>query len=93
MFSMMPIYLEKIPQDVRDKEILLTAIIAELDAVNLYERLAAMTKDKSLKIVFMDVAKEEKTHVGEFQTLLLKLDREQEKELAEGKKEVDELTK
>jgi rubrerythrin len=51
-----------------------------------------MTKDKSLKIVFMDVAKEEKTHVGEFQTLLLKLDREQEKELAE-KKEVDELTK
>ena len=92
MFSMMPIYLEKIPQDVRDKEILLTAIIAELDAVNLYERLAAMTKDKNLKIVFMDVAKEEKTHVGEFQTLLLKLDREQEKELAE-KKEVDELTK
>ena len=93
MFSMMPIYLEKIPQDVRDKEILRTAIIAELDAVNLYERLAAMTKDKNLKIVFMDVAKEEKTHVGEFQTLLLKLDREQEKELAEGKKEVDELTK
>jgi rubrerythrin len=93
MSSMMPIYLEKIPQDVRDKEILRTAIIAELDAVNLYERLAAMTKDKSLKIVFMDVAKEEKTHVGEFQTLLLKLDREQEKELAEGKKEVDELTK
>jgi rubrerythrin len=43
---MMPIYLEKIPQDVRDKEILLTAIIAELDAVNLYERLAAMTKGK-----------------------------------------------
>ena len=40
----------------------------------------------------MDVAKEEKTHVDEFQTLLLKLDREQEKELAE-KKEVDELTK
>lgn len=93
MSSMMPIYLEKIPQDVRDKEILRTAIIAELDAVNLYERLAAMTKDKSLKIVFMDVAKEEKTHVGEFQTLLLKLDREQAKELAEGKKEVDELTK
>jgi rubrerythrin len=41
----------------------------------------------------MDVAKEEKTHVGEFQTLLLQLDREQEKELTEGKKEVDELTK
>jgi len=93
MLSMMPICLEKISPDVRDREILRTAIIAELDAVNLYERMATMTKDKSLKIVFMDVAKEEKTHVGEFQTLLLKLDREQEKELAEGKKEVDELTK
>lgn len=93
MFYMMPICLEKIPQDVCDREILRTAIIAELDAVNLYERLAAMTKDKSLKIVFMDVAKEEKTHVGEFQALLLKLDREQVKELAEGQKEVDELTK
>ena len=93
MLSMIPIDLEKISQDVRDREILRTAIIAELDAVNLYEQLAAMTKDKSLKIVLMDVAKEEKTHVGEFQTLLLKLDKEQEKELAEGKKEVDELTK
>lgn len=93
MLSMIPIDIEKIAQDVRDREILRTAIIAELDAVSLYEQLAAMTKDKSIKVVFMDVAKEEKTHVGEFQALLLKLDREQEKELAEGKKEVDELTK
>ena len=39
-----------------------------------------------------DIAKEEKTHMGEFQTLLLKEDEEQVKELEEGKKEVDELT-
>jgi len=38
----------------------------------------------------MDIAKEEKTHVGEFQTLLLKRDREQASELEEGRKEVEE---
>ncbi|HMK56277.1 MAG TPA: ferritin family protein [Dissulfurispiraceae bacterium] len=92
MLSSMPIDLDKVPQGARDREILRTAIIAELDAINLYEQLAAMTRDKNLKIVLMDVAKEEKTHVGEFQALLLKLDKEQEAELTEGSKEVDELT-
>ena len=32
-----------------------------------------------------------KAHVGEFQTLLLMEDKEQEKELNEGKKEIEEL--
>lgn len=41
-------------------------MIAELDAVNLYEQLAAMTDDKNIKKVLFDIAKEEKTHVGEF---------------------------
>jgi rubrerythrin len=40
----------------------------------------------------LDIAKEEKTHVGEFQALLLTTDKQQEKELAEGKKEVEELS-
>lgn len=38
------------------------------------------------------MAREEKTHVGEFETLLLKLDEEQEEELEHGKEEVEELT-
>jgi rubrerythrin len=37
----------------------------------------------------LDIAKEEKTHVGEFLTLLLEEDREQQKELEQGKKEVE----
>lgn len=91
MLSKMPIDLTNMPKEASDREILRVAIIAELDAINLYEQLAAMTNDKGLKTVLQDVAKEEKTHVGEFQALLLKLDGEQEAELAEGKKEVDEL--
>jgi rubrerythrin len=74
-----------------DKEILRAGIIAELDAINLYEQMAAMTKDKNIKNILLDIAKEEKTHVGEFLTLLQKNDREQGVELEKGKKEVEAL--
>jgi len=92
MLSQIPISFEKVKKEDLDKEILRVGMIAELDAVNLYEQLAAMTENENIKKVLLDIAKEEKTHVGEFQTLLLKEDKEQEKELAEGKKEVEELT-
>ena len=91
MLSKIPIILEKIGKDDMDKEILRTGIIAELDAINLYEQMAAMTKNNHIKKVLLDIAKEEKTHVGEFFTLLQRKDREQEVELEEGKKEVEEL--
>jgi rubrerythrin len=38
----------------------------------------------------LDVAREEKTHIGEFQALLLELDPEQGPELEAGKEEVEE---
>jgi rubrerythrin len=92
MLSKIPIVLESIGKEDTDKEILRTGVIAELDAINLYEQMAAMAKDKNLKKILLDIAKEEKTHVGEFLTLLLKKDGEQKVELEEGKKEVEELT-
>ena len=63
-----------------NNEILRAGIIAELDAINLYEQLAAMATDENIKRVLLDIAKEEKTHVGEFQALLLNRDKEQAKE-------------
>jgi len=92
LLSKIPINLEKISKENLDKEILRAAIIAELDAVNLYEQMAALAGDANIKRVLLDIAREEKTHVGEFQALLLMNDEEQQKELAEGKKEVDELS-
>ena len=92
MLSQIPIDLSKLSPDTLDKEILRVAIIAELDAVNLYEQLAAMTNNAHIKAILLDVAKEEKTHVGEFQAMLLKLDAEQVEELAHGKEEVEEIT-
>ena len=92
MLSKIPVDLKKIKKEDLDKEILRVGIIAELDAINLYEQLAATTENENMRKVFLDIAKEEKTHMGEFQEMLLRKDKEQVKELEEGKKEVDELT-
>ncbi|MFQ6076287.1 MAG: ferritin family protein [Candidatus Bathyarchaeia archaeon] len=92
MLSKIPISLEKMRKEDLDKEILRAGIMAELDAISLYEQMAAMTENNNIKKILLDIAKEEKTHVGEFQALLLREDEEQEKELEEGKKEVEELT-
>ncbi len=93
MLSKVPILLERIGKEDLDKEILRAAIIAELDAINLYEQMADMTRDQGLRILLRDIAKEEKTHVGEFQALLLAKDGQQEGELKEGRKEVEVLFK
>jgi len=92
LLSQIPINLEKISKDKVDKEILRAGIIAELDAINLYEQMAALAQDSMIKRILLDIAREEKAHVGEFQALLLMKDPEQVKELEEGKKEVEELT-
>jgi rubrerythrin len=91
--SQIPIKLEGMRKEDIDREILRAGIIAELDAINLYEQMAAMTQRKDIKAILMDIAKEEKTHVGEFQTMLLRIDKEQQRELEEGKKEVEEIIK
>ena len=92
MLSKIPIDLEKVDKDDLDKQILRVAIIAELDAISFYEQMAHLASNKNLKKVLLEVAREEKTHVGEFQAMLLEVDKEQSKELAAGKAEVDELT-
>jgi rubrerythrin len=93
MISKVPISLEKIGKEEVDKEALRVAIIAELDAINLYEQLAQAATNSSIRRVLLEIAREEKTHVGELQTLLLRIDKEQASELEKGRKEVEELTK
>ncbi len=92
VMAKLPIDISKIGKEDVERELLRFAIIAELDAVNLYEEMANLTDNEDIKAVLLDVAQEEKTHVGEFQTLLLKFDEEQVQELEKGKKEVEELT-
>jgi len=91
LLSKIPINIDKIKKEDIDKEIIRAALIAELDAINLYEEMAALANHEGIKKVLLDVAKEEKEHVGEFQTLLLMFDKEQVEELKEGKEEVEEI--
>ncbi|MGB9806678.1 MAG: ferritin family protein [Thermoproteota archaeon] len=92
MISKVPVNLDKVKKEEINKEVLRVAIIAELDAINLYEQLAQATDSEDIRKVLLDIAKEEKTHFGEFQALLLREDKEQVLELEKGKKEVEELT-
>ena len=91
MLGQLPVDIKRLGKKALDKEILRLGIIAELDAINFYEQMAAMTTDKNIKKVLMDIAREEKAHVGEFQALLLMKDKEQVKEMEEGEEEVKEM--
>jgi len=82
----------KLTKATLDKQLLRLGMIAELDAIDLYEQMAAATSDKKLKAAFMDIAREEKTHVGEFLALLLGKDKEQVRELEKGRKEIAEMS-
>jgi rubrerythrin len=84
------------PTTVKDRkeamrQALRLAMQAELDAVSTYEQLAAIS-DGVVKKAFLDIAKEEKTHVGEFEALLLQLDKEQADELKKGAEEIAEMS-
>jgi rubrerythrin len=92
MLSQIPVDFAKVKKENRNQVILRAAIIAELDAINLYVQMAAQTDDADIQKVLLDIAREEKTHVGEFETMLLRFDAEQVKEHEHAKKEIKELT-
>ena len=66
-------------------------VAAEYEAVQLYMQLAEATDNRKAKAVLVDIANEEREHVGEFLTLLKELDPEEEKFYREGEEEVREL--
>lgn len=51
-------------------------MIAELDAINVYEQMANLTKNEKLRMILMDIARQEKIHVAMFETVLLQTDME-----------------
>jgi rubrerythrin len=77
------------------KEELIRAIrldlAAEEEATHLYMAHADATDDPIAKKVLIDIANEERVHVGEFQRLLSILAPDEDKFLADGAREVDEM--
>ncbi len=66
-------------------------IAAEEEAVHLYQAHADATDDDLAKKVLLEIADEERVHIGEFQRLLNILVKDEEQKLTDGAKEVDEL--
>lgn len=83
----------KLPNGIpKDIEMIRLAIIAELDAANLYERMAEESSVDEIAIVFKSIANEEKTHVGELEFLMEKLDKSYDHYEDKGEDEAEEIT-
>jgi rubrerythrin len=88
MISQNPNEVKDLDELSKDLEKIRLAIVGELDAINLYEQMAKTTTNKKIARVMMDIAGEEKVHVGELQTLLDEFDITNKEKRKEGKKEV-----
>jgi rubrerythrin len=66
-------------------------VAAEHEAIHLYMAHAEATDHPLAKKVLVDIANEERVHVGEFERLLEILTGDEDKWVAEGREEVDEM--
>jgi rubrerythrin len=66
-------------------------LAAEQEAIHLYMAHAEATEHPLVKEVLIDIANEERVHVGEFQRLLQILTGDEDQWLAEGREEVNEM--
>ncbi len=62
-------------------------ISAEFEAIQLYEQLAESTDNEPARMTLLDIAREERAHVGEFRALLRVLAPEDEVDYEEGESE------
>lgn len=76
-----------------DKQSIREALVTELEDISLFEDLAADSRDESVKKVLLGIASEEKKHVGELMTLLMRADKEQIEKFDEGAKAVENIDK
>lgn len=63
------------------EELIRSAIIAELDAVSLYQSQIENTESKRSKVVFTHIVDEEKEHISELMCLLNSFDKTQREQL------------
>jgi len=66
-----------------DQEMIRMALIAELDATNLYQSFLLHLFDEDAKKVVKHIMDKEKEHISELQCLLMKLDETQAEKMTE----------
>ena len=82
--------MNQIDENSTDGELLRQALIAESDAVSLYVQLARKAKTNIVKNLLLDLAQEERVHIGEINDILNKFNKSQNKATSEAEKELDE---
>lgn len=95
----MPEFVNPFSGKVPDRKLTLEELIrairldlsAEQEAVHLYMAHAEATDNPLAKKVFIDIANEERVHIGEFARLLSILTGDEDTQLAKGAMEVDEM--
>ena len=95
----MPEFVNPFSGTVPDRKLTLSELIrairlnlaAEHEAVHVYMAHADATDHPLAKEVLIDIANEERVHAGEFQRLLEILTGDEQKWMAEGKREVDKI--
>ena len=65
---------EKLKNTEINNELLRSGIKTELEAISLYEQMAALADNAKIKKIFLDMAKEAKAHMGKLNALLLQKD-------------------
>lgn len=63
-------------------------LAAEEEAASLYDAHAAMCDDEQVKKVILEIADEERVHIGEFQELIERLSKEEKDLIQKGRDEV-----
>lgn len=66
-----------------DQDLVRSALIAELDAISLYQSHLEHLNDERAKKLFEHIMNEEKEHLAELQCMLMKLDNIQEEKMTE----------
>lgn len=95
----MPEFVNPFSGNVPDRKLTMEELIrairldlsAEQEAVHLYMAHAEATDNPLAKKVFIDIANEERVHIGEFARLLSILTGDEDMQLAKGAQEVDEM--
>ena len=95
----MPEFLNPFSGKVPERELSLGELVrairldlaAEQEAIHLYMAQADATDNALAKEILTDIANEERQHAGEFMRLIQILTGDEDKWLAEGAKEVDEI--
>lgn len=75
-----------------DRLAIIQSIIAEWDAIHLYQAAAEATQNSTVKELMLHLVEEELKHVGELEQILSSLDETTEEVIDEGKKEFEKRT-